>query len=177
MRNYLITGALALALAAVALSPGVSAQATQKAAAIPFVTKQPANEWLTRVFIGASVQNPSGDIIGNINDLVFDHSGQISTVVLGVGGVLGMGEKNVGIPYSVLSFKTGPAGARIIVVALTKAELKTAPIFVAIEKTNYDVMKDKAIEIGKQTSEKAVELKDQAVKKYEDMKADKTTKQ
>lgn len=175
MKNYLIVGALALA--STALSMGVYAQTTETMAPMQFVAEQPTNEWLSRVFLGAAVQNTSGETIGDINDLVFSHAGQISTVVLGVGGVLGMGEKNVGIPYTALSFKTGPEGARIIVVALTKAELKQAPSFTAIEKTTYDAMKDKALVMGKKASDKAVELKDQAVQKVEDMKADRSKNQ
>jgi hypothetical protein len=176
MKNYLIVGAVALA--ALPLSLGVSAQTTVTTpTTVQFVTEQPANEWLAHVFVGASVQNSAGETIGNINDLVFDHNGQISTVVLGVGGVLGMGEKNVGIPYSALSFKTGPDGARLIVVALSPAELKQAPIFKAVEKTSYDTMKDKAMVMGKKASDKAIELKDQAMKKVEDMKSDRNKNQ
>ena len=53
-----------------------------------------------------------------------------------------------------------PDGARVIVVALTKADLQAAPAFKAIEKTTYDAMRDKAAELGKKTAEKAGQLKD-----------------
>lgn len=175
MKKYLIAGALALV--APVLAFGVSAQTTQTTAPMQFVAEQPTNEWLSRVFLGAAVQDPAGERIGDINDLVFSRSGQISTVVLGVGGVLGMGEKNVGIPYGALSFKTDAQGARVIVVALSKTELKLAPSFKAIEKTTYDAMKDKAMVMGKNASDKAIELKEQAMKKVGDMKTDGPTRQ
>lgn len=160
---------LASALAVVAV-PLVSMAVAQTAKpAVAFVTEQPSAEWLAHVFFGAKVQNAAGEIIGDVNDLVFTRSGQISTVVLGIGGLLGVGEKNVAVPYSALSFKAGPDGARIIVAALTNDELKSAPAFKATEKTSYEIMKDKAVQMGKQVSQKAVELKDQAVKKVEDM--------
>lgn len=158
MNSKTLTVFSALALMALPLS--LHAQTPKPVAAVQFVTEQPASEWLARVFLGAYVQNTLGDRIGDINDLVFDRLGRISTVVLGVGGFLGLGEKNVGVPYSALTYEVGKDGARIIVVALSKDELKLAPAFKATEKTTMDAVKDKA-----------VELKDQAVKKIDDMKS------
>jgi hypothetical protein len=48
-----------------------------------FIGKTPANEWLVRLFLGSSVQNKSGVLLGKIHDLVFDPTGQISTAVIG----------------------------------------------------------------------------------------------
>jgi hypothetical protein len=172
MNKHMMTLAGALALTAVSYSTAVLAQTANSATTMSFVTEQPAGEWLAHVMFGAVVQNPAGEVIGDVNDLVFNPAGQISTVVLGIGGMLGMGEKNVAVPYSALSFKTGADGARVIVVALTKDELKLAPAFKATEKTAYDVMKDKAIALGKSASEKAGQLKDQAMKKVDEMKSD-----
>lgn len=161
----------ALALTALPLSLQALAQAPKPVVAMQFVTEQPPSEWLARVFLGADVQNASGERIGDINDLVFDRSGRISTVVLGVGGFLGMGEKNVAIPYSSLTYDVSKDGTRIIIVALSKDTLKLAPVFKAIEKTTMDTVKDRAADLGHKTVAKAVELKDQAVKKIEDMKS------
>ena len=58
----------------------------------------------------------------------------------------------------------------MIVVALTKEDLVKAPTFVATEKTAFDKAKAKVSELGHETADKAVELKDKAVQKYEDMK-------
>lgn len=172
MTKYIMTLASALALTAASYSTAILAQASKPAIAMPYVTEQPSGEWLAHVMFGAVVQNTAGEVIGDVNDLVFTPAGQINTIVLGTGGALGMGEKNVAVPYSALSFKVGPDGARVIVVALTKDELKLAPAFKATEKTTYDAMKDKAIALGKSASEKAGQLKDQAMKKVEDMKTD-----
>lgn len=143
---------------------------------IAFVTAQPANEWLAHVFIGAKVRNTAGEIVGDVNDLIFDRSGRISTVVLGIGGLLGIGEKDVAIPFAALAFSVGKDGGRIITVPLGIEALKQAPTFKAIEKTTLDVVEDKAIELGKKTSEKAGQLKDQALKKIDDMKKDEAKK-
>jgi sporulation protein YlmC with PRC-barrel domain len=155
----------------------VLAEAPNTVSAIQFVTEQPASEWRSRLFVGAAVQNAAGETVGDINDLIFDHSGRISTAVLGVGGFLGMGEKNVGVPFSALTFNTGQDGVRIINVALSKEQLQQAPVYKAIEKTALDTVKEKAIELGNSASEKAGQLKDQAVKKVEDMNKDEPKKQ
>ena len=166
MRKYMMLLAGVSTLTAYALVTPVSAEAPK---AIQFVTEQPASEWRARLFVGAAVQNSQGETVGDVNDLVFDRSGRISTVVLGVGGFLGMGEKNVAVPYGALSFKPGKDDGRIIVVELSKDALKQAPAYKATEKTTMDAVKDKAVELGTKASEKAVELKDQAAKKVDDM--------
>ena len=165
----IVAGALAL------LIPGLShearAQAAKPAVAIPFVTEQPATEWLAHVFIGADVQNATGENVGDVRDLIFDRTGRISTVVIGVGGFLGVGEKHVAVPFSALTYTVGKDNVRVISIALGKDELKQAPAFKAIEKTRMDLVKDKAADIGHKTVDKAVELKDQAAKKIDDMKS------
>jgi sporulation protein YlmC with PRC-barrel domain len=160
---------------ATALSNVASAQ-SEKPNAVTFVIAQPANEWLARIFIGAKVQNTAGEIVGDVNDLMFDKAGRISTVVLGIGGFLGVGEKDVAVPFSSLAFTVGKEGQRIITVPLNKEELKLAPPFKATEKSTLDVVEEKAVELGKKTAEKAGQLKDQALRKIDDTKKDETKK-
>jgi sporulation protein YlmC with PRC-barrel domain len=167
MRCHFMSLAGALALASV--SGQALAQATAPAANVPFVAQQPANEWLARVFIGQAVRNTAGEIVGDVNDLVFDRQGRISTVVIGVGGLLGMGEKYVAVSFASLAFNVASNGNRVIVVAVSKEALAKAPEFKATEKTTFEKVKDKAAELGKKTVDKAVDLKDQAAQKIEDM--------
>ena len=178
MRRQLMRLAGALALAAAPLTGQALAQATgPSGATMPFVAQQPADEWLARVFIGQAVHNTAGEAIGDINDLVFNRKGQISTVVIGVGGFLSIGEKGVGVPYSALTFNVGKNGERVIALALSKQDLKQAPEFKATEKTVYMRAKEQAIEMGHKTVDKAVELKDQAAQKIDDMKKTEPAKQ
>jgi sporulation protein YlmC with PRC-barrel domain len=160
----------AVVLTAIAVPNQAPAQTTPITPPIQFVAEQPAGEWLARVFVGANVQNGLGETVGNVNDLVFDPSGHISTVILGVGGFLGMGEKDVGIPFGALTYAADKSGGRIVMVALTKEALLLAPAFKATEKTTYDVVKDRAVTVAHRASEAAGRLKDQAMKTVEDMK-------
>ncbi len=174
--NHMIF-ASAVALMTLPLSIPTLAQVTKPTMATQFIMEQPPGEWRARVFLGAKVQNSAGETVGDINDLMFDPAGRISTVVLGVGGFLGMGEKDVAVPYGALTFKADKDGARVIVVALSKDALKLAPAFKATEKTTLDTVKEKAAEIGHKTVDKAVELKDQAAKKIDDMQKPAPVKQ
>jgi hypothetical protein len=59
--------------------------------------------------IGQSVRNSQGEQIGDVNDLVVDSNGQIKAVVIGVGGFLGLGEREVAVSMSSLQMQ--PPGA------------------------------------------------------------------
>lgn len=171
-----LAGAMAL-VAAAPLGQALAQKADLATTAPKFVTQQPVNEWLARVFLGQAVQNTAGETVGDVNDLVFDRKGQIRTVVIGVGGFLSMGEKSVGVPFDALTFNVGTSGQRVIVVALSKDDLAKAPDFKAIEKTTFDRVKDKAADLGNKAADKAVELKDQAAQKIDDMKKSDPVKQ
>jgi sporulation protein YlmC with PRC-barrel domain len=168
-----LAGALALATAP-PFGQALAQKAGSAGPATSFVAEQPANEWLARVFIGQAVHNAGGETVGDIRDLVFNRKGQISTVVIGVGGFLSMGEKNVGIPFDALTFNVGKNGERVIVVALNKDALVKAQAFKATEKTTFDKVKDKASDLSHNAVDKAVDLKDQAAQKIKDMKGEST---
>jgi sporulation protein YlmC with PRC-barrel domain len=168
-----LAGALALATAP-PFGQALAQQAGSAGATTSFVTQQPANEWLARVFIAQAVHNAAGETVGDIKDLVFNHSGQISTVVIGVGGFLSVGEKSVGIPFDALTFNVGKNGERVIVVALNKDALVKAPVFKATEKTTFDKVKDEARDLSHNAVDKAVDLKDQAAQKIKDMRGEPT---
>jgi sporulation protein YlmC with PRC-barrel domain len=177
MKLKILTLAGAMAFAAAApFGQALAQSAITSAAATKFIMQQPDNEWLARVFIGQAVLNTAGETIGDVNDLIFNRKGQISTVVIGVGGFLSLGEKSVGVPFDALTFNVDKNGERVIVSALSKDALIRAPDFKATEKTTFDKVKDKASDLGHTAADKAVELKDQAAKKIDDMRKGEPTK-
>jgi sporulation protein YlmC with PRC-barrel domain len=178
MRRQIMSLAGALALAAAPLTSQALAQTGGTPGAnLPFATQQSANEFLARVFIGQAVHNTAGERLGDVNDLAFDRKGHISTVVIGVGGFLSIGEKNVGVPFSALTFKVGKDGERVVAIALTKQDLAQAPAFKATEKTTFERVKEQATDLGQMAADKAVELKDQASQKIESMRKSEPVKQ
>lgn len=64
MRLTTLTLAGAMALVAAAPFVPTLAQTAITAADTKFVTQQPANEWLARVFLGQAVHNTTGEIVG-----------------------------------------------------------------------------------------------------------------
>ncbi len=151
--------AMTLALALLASpSPGIA----QASKGHEFVTVQPAGQWLASQFMGQPVTNDAGENIGSIGDLLFDKSGHIANVVIGVGGFLGIGEKSVALPYSSLAITADAEGKRVVKVAISKEQLKAAPDFKSTEKTVYMRAKERAGEMGEKALDKARELKEKA---------------
>jgi sporulation protein YlmC with PRC-barrel domain len=55
--------------------------------------------WRASKLVGVSVIGNDQKKIGTIEDVLFDHDGNAQVIVVGVGGFLGIGEKNVGVPF------------------------------------------------------------------------------
>jgi len=81
--------------------------------------------------IGEKVYNGTSEDaenIGKVNDLVIAPDGKVESLVVGVGGFLGLGEKNVAISYSDAS-QAEKNGDRWLVVSASKEQLQTLPDF------------------------------------------------
>jgi sporulation protein YlmC with PRC-barrel domain len=52
----------------------------------------------------------NGDKIGDISELIFNNSGKVQAVVIGVGGYLGIGEREVAVPFDQIRFVNEPRG-------------------------------------------------------------------
>ena len=76
---------------------------------IKYVTRQTPTDWTAEALIGRTVENANGDNLGEINNVIINEKGDVVAVVIGVGGFLGIGEKNVGVPFDELNFKTAEA--------------------------------------------------------------------
>ncbi len=73
--------------------------------------------------------------IGDVNNLVIGDNGQIAAVVIGVGGFLGIGEKNVAVNYSELKWVVATDNTERFVLPTTKEALQSAPDFKAEDQT------------------------------------------
>lgn len=68
------------------------------------------------------------DNVGDVNDVVMGRDGQAEAVVIGVGGFLGIGEKNVAVDFDKLSW-VERNGERWLMISATREELESAPSF------------------------------------------------
>ncbi|UUP17206.1 PRC-barrel domain-containing protein [Nitratireductor thuwali] len=130
IRNLLATTAIATLVAT-----GAVAQTTTPAD--PAATQQPtemtirAEGNLASNIIGKSVYNGTGDEaenIGEVNDLVLSKEGDVQAIVVGVGGFLGIGQKEVALEYDLVEWAERD-GDRWLVVETTADALKAQPEF------------------------------------------------
>ena len=77
--------------------------------------------------LSQKVKNPANETVGDINDLSIGSDGKIAAVIIGVGGFLGMGEKNVSLPYDQLTFSRDANGYLVVTANITKESLQSAP--------------------------------------------------
>ena len=76
--------------------------------------------------IGATVRNENREAVGKIEDVYVDNSGAIKTVVVSVGGFLGVGSKDVAVKWSDLKFSRDDKSI-VIMTSWTKDSLKAMP--------------------------------------------------
>lgn len=67
--------------------------------------------------------------VGDVNDLLLDNGGKINAVIVGVGGFLGVGEKNVAVPFSLLKV-ADKDGSQYLVLEANKEALQSAPGYI-----------------------------------------------
>lgn len=71
--------------------------------------------------------------LGDISDIVIDENGTAQAVIIGVGGFLGIGEKQVAVAYGALTKQMAADNTERYVVETTVEDLTAAPDFVVVE--------------------------------------------
>ncbi|MDB5649406.1 MAG: photosystem reaction center subunit [Hyphomicrobiales bacterium] len=64
-----------------------------------FMTQMTPDQWRGSKLVGVDVYGTDDVKIGDISEIIVDHGGSIKAIVIGVGGFLGIGEKDVAIPF------------------------------------------------------------------------------
>lgn len=88
MKTMLTAAMLAAALASPALADSARLQGTVPGGATT------VTNWYKQ-----SVYDPQNNKIGDVNDVLTSKDGKIETLIIGVGGFLGVGEKDVAVPF------------------------------------------------------------------------------
>lgn len=142
LRNLLATTTLSAAVIVTGMTPAEAASGsstgkvmigkeakTSTAAETSGYHKVERDQILASVLIGQAVYNSAStdaEPIGDINDIVMTTDGLVVATVIGVGGVLGIGEKNVAIDIDRLVWVPLEDGRRLMV-NTTESELEAAP--------------------------------------------------
>ncbi|WP_373506005.1 PRC-barrel domain-containing protein [Aestuariivirga sp.] len=79
-------------------------------------------------YIGKAVYDETGSNIGEVNDLIISQAGDVQAVILGVGGFLGMGEKDVAVSVNAVKMVQDGDAQRLVVQA-TRESLESAPAY------------------------------------------------
>jgi sporulation protein YlmC with PRC-barrel domain len=131
-RNILSTAALAVLLAAPAYAqtgspsptgsqPGMmqnqpgSGAGTMSQPAANAVGAQTINQaqnaqgkWRASKLMGVDIYGPNNEKVGDVTEVIIDRSGHIESVTVGVGGFLGIGQKDVAIPFDQIVWSDRP---------------------------------------------------------------------
>ncbi|EJW13156.1 hypothetical protein A33M_0315 [Rhodovulum sp. PH10] len=111
--GLMMSTALAQAPSTGAQSPAAKSgmQSSQSGSAnAQAITQQGPNQWLASKFMGTDVIGTDDNKIGDVSDVLFDKQGKVEALVVGVGGFLGIGQKDIALPLSsfdVIAAKSG----------------------------------------------------------------------
>jgi sporulation protein YlmC with PRC-barrel domain len=97
------------------------------------LAREELGEWLATELIGKPVVNTADEAIGDVNDLVTDGSGKTIAAVIGVGGFLGIGEKDVAIRFEDLRFARDGDNDIKVTVNIDKTALTSAPDYQSLD--------------------------------------------
>jgi hypothetical protein len=117
--------AILLAIATTA----VSAQDTRQRGAAAQLSTIPGDSVTVTHWYKQSVYDPSDAKIGEIMDVLVDRGGKATALIIGVGGFLGMGEKDVAVPFDAVQVTNKNNNKYYLVMNATKDSLKSAKGF------------------------------------------------
>ena len=121
MRTFASATAIALLLTSAAImTPAVAAQESGQ-----LMTSVPGDALPVSEYYKEDVYDAHDSKIGDIRDVLLEKSGQVAAVILGVGGFLGIGEKDVAVPFNAIRV-TEKDGKRYLVMDTTKEALQSA---------------------------------------------------
>ena len=108
---------------------GSTASTSSMSGSQQFVSSQQTNQWLSSKFIGIDVVGADDKKIGDVSDVLFDQQGKIEAYVIGVGGFLGIGAKDVALAPSAFQPVKDNNNNERLKLSMTKDQLEKAPAF------------------------------------------------
>jgi sporulation protein YlmC with PRC-barrel domain len=71
---------------------------------IQYITENRPDLWRASRLEGLNVYNDNNEKVGDIREVLVNEQGQVEAIVIGVGGFLGIGERDVAVPYDALEW-------------------------------------------------------------------------
>jgi sporulation protein YlmC with PRC-barrel domain len=104
MTKYVVAGAVVTALMFSAAQAQTPQPTTKTESSSAGLTQAYKGQWRINKMIGLDVYNRQNQKLGDIFDILIDPAGKVQTVILGVGGFLGVGERLVAVSFDKLEF-------------------------------------------------------------------------
>jgi hypothetical protein len=119
------------ALAQDTLQPPAQAPETALRATGAYPIRQAQSQWLGSNLIGARVVSAADETIGRIANLVVNDDGAVEAAVISVGGIFGVGRKDVAVTFRSLNITRSKSGDTIekVTLAATKGDMRQATVF------------------------------------------------
>ena len=111
---------------ATAQPAGATAQPAGTTAHPQILATIPPNNMTVTEWYKQNVYDPQDNKIGEIMDVLMDKDGKATALIIGVGGLLGAGEKDVAVPFHAIELKTTKDNKHHLVMNATKDQLKNA---------------------------------------------------
>jgi sporulation protein YlmC with PRC-barrel domain len=127
LTSTLLLGAL------LASGPAMAAQDTVRPSDQPTTVERSTDQTVTQLqgglpvsdYYKQNVYDPNDNKIGDVKDLILEKGGKVNAAIVGVGGFLGAGEKDVAVPFDQLQLKE-KNGNRYLVMNTNKDALNSA---------------------------------------------------
>ncbi|WP_454656878.1 PRC-barrel domain-containing protein [Bosea beijingensis] len=106
----LATAAMAQTSAPTPPSAAPSAPTATQATASPAAETNLAGKgkWRTSKLIGVDIYGPDDNKVGDVTEVIVDKTGKVEMVTIGVGGFLGIGSKDVAVPFDQVNWSDQP---------------------------------------------------------------------
>jgi hypothetical protein len=84
-------------------------------------------EWRTSKLVGVNVYNESNEKLGSIDELIMNKEGKVDKVIIGVGGFLGVGQRDIAVNFDQLKFTDQPVPSSTASTSPTTSGSSTPP--------------------------------------------------
>lgn len=119
-------GALAIAASLLFASPAFSQVAGVTTQSKEVETTLTAMGWsVKKTLMGKNIYNEAGDKVGKVEDLIIDTQRNVSYIIVGAGGFIGIGRHDVAIPVGQIQDRSG----RLVMPGATQDAIKALATF------------------------------------------------
>jgi sporulation protein YlmC with PRC-barrel domain len=69
-----------------------------------------AGKWRASKLMGVDIYGPDNQKVGDVTEVIVDRAGRVESVAVGVGGFLGLGSKDVAVPFDQITWSDQAVG-------------------------------------------------------------------